>query len=123
MQYFNINGYTIPYPNDFTLEKVPNIVNELTTLTGKIVADVNGWRYADTELKWDTLLDSDLQNLLSAIETNTFTITFYDLDGTQHTVNAVLRGRSNIKTPIINNTNIVWKDVTVSVMFPDCYED
>ena len=51
MQYMDINGYSVPYPNDLELQRVPNIVNEITTLTGKVVADVNGWRYGDTELK------------------------------------------------------------------------
>ena len=121
LQYITIDGKQIPYPNNFTLQKVPNIVNEMTTLTGKTVADVNGWKYADTELSWDTLLDEDLQNLLDAIQYNTFQISFYDLDGTEQTVNAVFKGRANVKTPIFYNGATLWKDVSVSLSFPDCY--
>lgn len=123
MQYMDINGYSVPYPNDLELQRVPNIVNEITTLTGKVVADVNGWRYGDTELKWDTLLNDDLSNLLSAISSSSFTITFLDIDGVQHTVNAVLKGSANVKTPIFVSNNILWKDVSVSLSFPDCYEE
>lgn len=121
MQYLTIDGKSIPYPNNFTLNKVPNIVNEMTTLTGKTVADINGWKYADTELVWDTLLDEDLQNLLAVIQYNTFQITFYDIDGTEQTINAVFKGRANVKTPIFYNGATVWKDVSVSLSFPDCY--
>ena len=121
LQYIEIDGTKIPYPNNFTLQKIPHIVNEMTTLTGKTVADINGWKYADTELSWDTLLDEDLQNLLTVLQFDTFQISFYDLDGTQQTINAVLKGRANVKTPMFYKGATVWKDVSVSLSFPDCY--
>ena len=123
MQYLTINGYQVPYSNDLQLQKVPNIVNEMTTLTGKVVADINGWKYADVALTWGTLLDQDLQNLLTAISTNTFLIEFTDIDGSTHSINAVLKGRANIKTPLFHNGQTVWRDVSISLSFPDCYED
>ena len=123
LKYITLNGQDIPYPNDFTLQKVPNIVNEMTTLTGKVVADINGWRYGDVELVWGTLLDSDVQNLLAAISENEFQFSFYDIDGAEHTVNAIFKGRANIKTPLFYNGEIIWKDVRVTLSFPDCYED
>lgn len=123
MQYITINGYDIPYPNDFTLQKVPNIVNEITTLTGKVVADVNGWRYGDTDMQWGTLLDGDLQNLLAAISAPSFTVSFKDIDGADHTVTAVLRNRANVKTPHFHRGATVWRDVSIQLSFPDCYED
>ena len=121
LQYLTINGQDVPYPNDFTLQKVPNVVNEMTTLTGRVVADVNGWRYADAELSWDTLLDDDLQNLLTAISSPMFTVSFKDIDGKIRTVNAVLRGRANVKTPMFHNGSTVWKDIRITLSFPDCY--
>ena len=121
LQYVNINGQDVPYPNDFTMQKIPNIVNEITTLTGKSIADINGWKYADVTLTWDTLLDEDLQNLLSAIGDNEFVFSFYDIDGTSHSVNAVFRGRANVKTPLFNRGVTVWKDVSIQLSFPDCY--
>lgn len=123
MQYLTINGYRVPYSNDLQLQKVPNIVNEMTTLTGKVVADINGWKYADVNLSWGTLLDQDLQNLLTAISTNTFLIEFMDIDGSTHSINAVLKGRANVKTPLFHNGQTVWRDVSISLSFPDCYED
>lgn len=123
LQYITINGYDIPYPNDFEPQKVPNIVNEMQTLTGKTVADINGWKYGDVKLRWDTLLDEDLQNLLVAIAANDFPITFKDIDGADHTVNAVFKGRANVKTPLFHNGQTVWRDISISLSFPDCYED
>ena len=123
MQYITINGYDIPYPNDFQLQRVPNIVNEMTTLTGKVVADVNGWRYGDTDLTWNTLLDGDLQNLLAAISSSSFPVKFKDIDGLEHTVNAVLKNRANIKTPMFHRGATVWRDVSIQLSFPDCYEE
>ena len=123
MQYITINGYDIPYPNDFQLQRVPNIVNEMTTLTGKVVADVNGWHYGDTDLTWNTLLDGDLQNLLAAISSSSFPVKFKDIDGLEHTVNAVLKNRANIKTPMFHRGATVWRDVSIQLSFPDCYEE
>ena len=123
MQYLTINGYQVPYSNDLQLQKVPNIVNEMTTLTGKVVADINGWKYADVTLTWGTLLDQDLQNLLTAISANAFLIEFTDIDGSTHSINAILKGRANIKTPLFHNGQTVWRDVSISLSFPDCYED
>lgn len=120
-QTININGQVLPYPNDFALQKTPNIVNEMVTLSGKTIADVNGWKYDDTTLKWDTLLDGDLQKLLSAISVPSFNIQMIDLDGNTYTVEAVLKGRANIKTPIFRNGVTIWRDISVTVSFPDCY--
>lgn len=121
MQYININGYSIPYPNSFSMKKVPRIVSEMETLDGSIVADVAGWRYDDTTLQWDTLLDADLRNLLLALDASAaFPITFNDIDG-ERTVNAIYRGRSNVKTPMFHNGVTVWKDIQVELTFPDAY--
>ena len=119
-QTITINDEVLPYPNDFQMQKVPNIVNEMVTLSGKTIADVNGWKYADTTLKWDTLLDQDLQRLLSAISAFQFDVTFTDISGTW-TVEAILKHRTNVKTPMFHNGATVWKDVEVELSFPNCY--
>lgn len=121
MDYIQMAGLPIPYPNDFTMEKVPNRVAEIKTLSGRTIADINGWKYANTTLKWDTLLDSDLQNLLTAISDDTFTFTFKDIDNQTYTIEAELESRVNTKTRYKRNGDIVWKDVNVTISFPDCY--
>lgn len=122
MMYITINGYTIPYPNDFTLERVPNIVGEITTMSGRTIADINGWKYADTTLSWDTLVDGDLQNLLLAVASPSFDITFIDIDGNTTTVEAVYRGMAHTKTPLFDNGVTVWQGIKVALSFPDCYQ-
>lgn len=118
MDYITINGYSIPYPNDFTMTKVPRIVSEIETLNGTIIADIDGWKYEETTLQWDTLLDNDLQNLLSAISSNIFSITFEDIDG-QHTVQAILTERTNVKTPLFKDGNLIWSDIKIGLAFPE----
>lgn len=120
MDYITINGYSIPYPNDFTMKKVPRIVSEIETLNGTVIADYDGWKYDDTSLQWDTLLDADLQNLLSAISANIFSITFNDIDGS-HTVQAILKSRTNVKTPLFKDGNLIWSDIQIDLSFPERY--
>lgn len=121
MDYITINGKSIPYPNDFQMKKVPNKVATLTTMSGRTISDINGWKYDDTTLSWDTLIEGDLNNLLSAISDNEFQMTFADIDG-NHTVTAVLESRVNTKTRFKQNGQIVWKDISVVISFPDCYQ-
>ena len=50
----------------------------------------------------------------------------FDTDFTvaaEQTVNAVFKGRANVKTPHFHNGVTVWKDVRVQLSFPDCYEE
>lgn len=123
MDYININGYSVPYPNDFQMKKTPNKVASLTTMSGKTLSDINGWKYDNTTLQWGTLLDSDLNNMLTAINNNEFTLTFTNLSGELETVNAVLESSVSTKTRRKHNGNIVWKDIQVEISFPDCYHD
>lgn len=122
MMYIMINGHSIPYPNGFEMQKVPNIVCEITTMSGKTIADINGWKYADTTLEWDTLIDEDLQNLLAAVAIPSFNISFTDIDGTTNTVEAVFRGITHTKTPLFHNGKTIWQKINVALSFPNCYQ-
>lgn len=120
MDYITINGQSIPYPNDFTMKKVPRVVSEIETMNGTTIADISGWKYDDTTLQWDTLLDDDLQKLLAAISSNIFTVVFEDIDG-QHAVQAILTERQNVKTPLFKDGNLIWSDIHIGLSFPECY--
>lgn len=120
MDYISINGRMIPYPNNFKMEREQNIVSELTTMSGNVVADINGWRYRDTTLQWDTLLDSDLRNLLDALADDTFTLKFGWLDGEQEVL-ARKESRVATKTRLKKNGKTIWKDINVTLSFPECY--
>lgn len=124
MDYLKINGKEFPYGNDFTMTKVPNIVNEIVTLSGETIADINGWKFADTELNWDYLKHEELIDVLD--ETNptkgTFDLTFIDSDQEEVTVKALRKGNSVTKTQFKENgTQIVWTGIKMSISFPGCY--
>lgn len=121
MDYITIGGKTVPYPNSFTMEQVPNIVARITTLAGSEIADINGWHYSETELQWDTLVDADLQNLLQGTANDTFTLRFTDLDGAVKSVTARKESRIYTKTRLKHGGKIVWKDIRIKLSFPDVY--
>lgn len=126
MDYIIINSeYKIPYPNEFKMQKTANIVSEYTTCTGKKLCDFNGWTYEDAEWKWDTLEEIVLQNLLEQTDPRkgTFTLTFKDTEKGIITINAYRRNRAITKTRYRRGGNWVWKDVTLTVSFPDAFHD
>lgn len=121
MDYLTINGKSIPYPKKFEMKKAPNIVAELTTMSGKNIADVNGWKYANVTLEWGALYPEDLNRLILATADPSFTVTFLDKDGTTKTVNAILRSFKKAKTLVRYGDKYVWDGVAVELSFPDCY--
>lgn len=121
MKYIKINDYAIPYPNGFTMTRVPNKVAEYTTMSGKTLADVNGWKYDKTSMEWGTLLNEHLQILLQAVNDMEFQLEFEDIDGEIKTIKAITESTVAVKTRATVNGKIVWKDISLSVSFPDCY--
>lgn len=121
MDYLRINGYDLPYPKSFELHKEPNIVCELTTMTGRRIADVNGWRYADTTIEWGSLYEEDLSDLIQAVSTPDLTIRFKDMEGETVTVDAILKGFTGKRTLAIYEEKAVWEGVAIAVSFPACY--
>lgn len=117
-----INNQALPYPKSFKLQKTPNIVCELETMSGKRIADVNGWRYADTSIEWGALYPEDLKRLVDATADPSFTIIFTDEEGTAQTVNAVLRSFSRSRTLARYGNDFVWEGVGINLSFPDCYQ-
>lgn len=122
MDYIKINGLTLPYGNDFTLQKSPNIVSEISTMSGDTISDVNGWKYADTKLQWDTLIENDLNNLLSVLTQPTGVLEFVDIDG-EHTLDIIIKSRVNAKSRFHRNGQILWKNISLDISFPRCYHD
>lgn len=51
--------------NEFTLSREWIYAGEIVTCTGKVCADVIGWRYQDLSLEWDNLPQDQLQNILA----------------------------------------------------------
>lgn len=121
MDYIQIGAYEVPYPNSFKLSKVPNIVAEIDTMKGT-VADVNGMKYADTELQWDTLRAEDMEKLLNATNNIVFDLYPYDVTGERIRLRAIKKSFEFTKTQFrFEDGTRVWEDVTLEVSFPDVY--
>ena len=56
-----INGTEIYRSNGFTLSREWIYAGEIVTCTGKVCADVVGWRYSNLQLQWDNLPQDQLQ--------------------------------------------------------------
>lgn len=111
-----INGTTVFRPNDFSPQREDIYAAEITTCTGKTIADRIGWKYSDMELSWDTLPQSQLEVLLDM--SGESTIEFTDADGAMHTENIIRTSAVSTSTRSTDvSGNPVWKDVKVEVKF------
>lgn len=119
-----INNVEYPCPLDFNMSQEANIVNELTTMSGRKIADINGWRYSDITLKWNWVENSKLQTLLAATADGTFEFTFKDVNsGEEITINALRKEVSCTETASLDqNGNLVWKGIEMKLSFPDCFQ-
>lgn len=122
MRDIKINGRSFPLPKDFEMNTAPNIVSEITTMSGNLIADVNGWVYQDTTLAWDWL-DADVLTSLMEETQDVFDFTFDDMNsGVQKTIKAYRKGTGGKKIATITPDNKVqWTGIQISVGFPDCY--
>lgn len=124
MDYIEINGNQIPYPNDFTMNTEPIIVNEITTMNGYTYADIVGVKFSDTTMNWDYLKEEELMTLLS--ETNplngTFELKFAEPEGGTggwRRINALRVGRVVTKTALHEpDGGIVWSGIAITLRFP-----
>ena len=119
MPYFNtitIDSKTYYRPNGFTPAREYVYAGEITTCTGKTVADLVGWKYSDITLEWDSLPQSQLENLL-AMNGTEVTLTFTDVDGTTASESVIPLTHSMTATRSYNNGNPVWKEVETSLRF------
>jgi hypothetical protein len=125
MKYIKINGKDFPHPLDFEMSTQPNITSQLTTMSGRNIADVNGWTYADMTLKWQWLESKDLNELIRETDPmqGSFTFTFDDITtGQPNTVNAIRTSFGGQRLPVVDKGKTVWVDIEMSISFPDCYQ-
>lgn len=110
-----INGSEIFRPSDFELERTDVYSGEYTTCTGAVIADRIGWKYADLELKYDTLPDDQMNVLLGM--TGASTLTFTDSDG-EHSETVIRMGFTHTPTRMTAyDGSVLWKDVGVQLRF------
>lgn len=111
-----INTTDILAPNDFQPAREDVYAGEITTCTGKLIADRIGWKYADMSLEWDTLPQTDLMVLIGV--SGMFDLIFTDVDGTTVTESAIPKSRVYTGTRYTDqNGNVVWRDVQFGITF------
>lgn len=116
----------LPYPKSLELQVVPNIVNEIHTMSGKTLYDINGWKYADTTIEWGSLYPEMLERLIHVVEDgptcDSLTMEFIQPDGTTKEITVVIKNFKKAKTLVRYGDDYVWEGVSLQVSFPECYQ-
>lgn len=118
MAYFNnikINGTNIYRPNGFTPQRQDVYAAEITTCTGKTIADLIGWKFANMTMQWDALPQDQLEVLLAM--SGECTLEFTDADGVARTEAVVRTSAVTTATRFTRNGVPVWSNVQLEVMF------
>ncbi len=124
-RYIQINGKDFPHPKDFQMSVEPNLTSKLVTMSGKTIADINGWTYADMKLSWEFMESEQLIDLIQETDPmrGSFLFTFDDITtGLQSTVNAIRTDIGGRRLAVRENGKTVWVDIQMSISFPDCYK-
>lgn len=111
-----IDGETYYRPNSFTPAREYVYAGEITTCTGKTIADLIGWKYADISLEWDSLPQNQLEALL-ALNGEAVTVTFTDVDGSTASEQAIPATHSMTATRFVNGSDPVWRDIQTDLRF------
>ena len=115
----------LPYPKTFEMQVVPNIVNEIHTMSGNVLYDVNGWKYADTTIEWGTLYPEMLERLIQVVnkaKVNDLFIEYIDPKGEAKPVKTVIRNFKKAKTLARYGSDYVWEGVSLQLTFPECFQ-
>ena len=94
-------------------------------MSGKTIADINGWTYADMKLSWEFIESETLIDLMQETDPmrGSFLFTFDDITtGLQSTVNAIRTDIGGRRLAVRENGKTVWVDIQMSISFPDCYK-
>ena len=113
--YITIDGYGVYRPPEFTLEREDVYAGEIITCTGKLCADLVGWRYADMTLSWDALPQSMVDTLIGM--SGACQLAFTDADGTTHTESVIRTSAVYMQHRDTVNGTTWGRNVEVSVRF------
>lgn len=125
MPYFNtitIDGHTFYRPNGFTPAREYVYAGKITTCTGKTIADVIGWKYADISLEWDSLPQEQVDNLLGLNGTEVI-MTWTDADGSTASESVIPLTHSLTATRYMRGSTPVWSDITTSLEFINVHKN
>lgn len=110
-----INGTAIPKPPEFELEREDIYAAEYTSMSGKTIADRIGWKYSDTDLKWDALSQADLTVLINI--SGSFTLGFHDESNTYVEETCIKLSSVSMPYRYQNRGSYWWKEPSVKVRF------
>ena len=110
-----IDGTVIDRPPDFKPKRQDIYAGEITTCTGKLIADKIGWKYADMTLTWPALPQSAVTTLIGMSGSCTFA--FYDMDGTRHSESVIRTSAVALRHRDTIGGVVYWKDVSVTIRF------
>ena len=114
-----INGTAITKPPAFTLEREDIYSAEYTSMSGKTIADKVGWKYADIELEWDALAQTDVATLIGL--TGQFTLGFHDESNNYVTENCIRISSVALPMRYQYRGAYWWKNPKVTVRFIDAH--
>lgn len=112
-----IDGQEIFRGNDFTLQREWIYAGEIVTCTGKVCADVVGWRYKNLQLEWGVIPQDQLMAILALNGTEVDMI-FSD-EANQSVTEAVIPTASAATATRLtdDNGNAMWSGVKLEVRF------
>lgn len=107
-------------PSEFNPVKEDVYAAEYTTMTGKTIADLVGWKFADMTLEWDTLPADQL----AAIDLHGVTTMTFDTPEGTVTEDVRIMSKANKATRFEIVAGVaVWKDVQLEVSFINAHND
>lgn len=111
-----INDARVYRPNEFTLQRENVYAAELETCTGKRIADLIGWRYADMTLSFDTLPQSMMEELLAI--SGEVTMEFTNELNDSVTEQVIVRASTAQVTRMTDYAgDVLWKDFAMEISF------
>lgn len=119
MSIFNtitLDNNTLIRPNGFSPNREYVFAGEITTCTGKTIADLIGWKYADISLEWDALPQDQLEALLGLNGTEV-TLSWTDVDGTTASESVVPLTHSLTARREVCDGIPSWKNIKTDLRF------
>lgn len=114
----SIDSEIIYQGNDFTLQREYIYAGEYETCTGKRVADLVGWRYADLTIQWDTLPE-EMLGYVMGLTGEAVDFTFTDELGNSITESVIPTVISSQATRLTNpyDSSAIWRNVSLQLRF------
>lgn len=113
-----LDGAEFPRPVGFSPQREDVYAGEITTMTGKTLKDLVGWKYSDIDLSWSILPQEDVENLIKL--SGEFYLDFDDAEGTQ-SEKVSRESTVSMRHRYTINGKYYWKDVSIKIKFLDVH--